>query len=552
MVDEQVIGLLEYDGSWPRGGGRSLQLDDQFEVLGSASQARYWCTSTTPLPDSEDRGTPGRPNALCPAVDHDGDGTAATEGDCDDSDPDIGPDAKEVWNGIDDNCDGLVDQSTLEDLESGHLLGETLDRLGFVAGLSYGDVDHDGDIELVVASTRSTGLQDGLVHTLDAGDASTWADRVGDVDEARNTADWAASSMGLVGRAMRDNTGDGQADLIIGGSAGRSGERSTVLLYAGSALTGDLEPADAQASFDGLTAAPDSSRVASHLDSDGDGVHEIIFGDPQASNRDEGVFAGGIYVIDASGASGSMDFDDGVERAWFGEAYGEVGTAVDGADLDGDGYDDLIVCGQAVRSYSGVCHVVFGGAVLAADGRLDERAGVSIYGTSTEQFGYAPRAALGDFDGNTDLDVAFGHPFQDEALVFLDLADRSGEYDTSDADVVITVPGGPGYFGHGLAAGDFDDDGVDDLAIGAPDSLDYSSVDEAGAVWVWSGLDVAGGATALDDRDAWASVTGGAVGDAFGQAILSADLQADGVPDLVISAPGASGDAGRVSIVLLD
>lgn len=44
--------------------------------------------------------------------DEDGDGVTPDEGDCDDSDPSIRPDALEMENGIDDNCNGLIDDGT--------------------------------------------------------------------------------------------------------------------------------------------------------------------------------------------------------------------------------------------------------------------------------------------------------------------------------------------------------------------------------------------------------------------------------------------------------
>jgi hypothetical protein len=45
-------------------------------------------------------------------IDDDGDGFTEDEGDCDDTDDDVNPDAPEIYNGVDDDCDGDVDEGT--------------------------------------------------------------------------------------------------------------------------------------------------------------------------------------------------------------------------------------------------------------------------------------------------------------------------------------------------------------------------------------------------------------------------------------------------------
>ena len=47
-----------------------------------------------------------------PSVDDDGDGYSENDGDCHDDNPDIFPDAEDIANNIDDNCDGLIDENT--------------------------------------------------------------------------------------------------------------------------------------------------------------------------------------------------------------------------------------------------------------------------------------------------------------------------------------------------------------------------------------------------------------------------------------------------------
>jgi hypothetical protein len=50
--------------------------------------------------------------AAAASDDHDGDGVSAVEGDCDDLEPLISPTQVEAWDGLDNDCDGEVDEGT--------------------------------------------------------------------------------------------------------------------------------------------------------------------------------------------------------------------------------------------------------------------------------------------------------------------------------------------------------------------------------------------------------------------------------------------------------
>jgi hypothetical protein len=106
-------------------------------------------------------------------------------------------------------------------------------------------------------------------------------------------------------------------------------------------------------------------------------------------------------------------------------------------------------------------------------------------------------------------------------------------------------------FGAAIAAGDFDADGMVDVAIGAPGEQ-VGNVDAGGAVFVYKGTG--------EGFQPWLTLTqeslGGVseVGDELGAALVSADFDDDGIADLAIGAPGevsgAISDGGMVYVAL--
>jgi hypothetical protein len=244
------------------------------------------------------------------------------------------------------------------------------------------------------------------------------------------------------------------------------------------------------------------------------------------------------------------------------QAAAEFGHTLAAGDFDGDGLADLAVAApfrdlpQLGVEDSGEVEVF-----LARPGRAFESDLRVVGGQDGEWFGWA--LATGDFDGDGDDELAIGRPRADAGgaesagtLLVLDLADDGwtpqGQFRQGEGG----LPGTPELddeFGFALVAGDFDDDGFDDLAVGVP--LEGVAGTDEGVVEVLYGGP--GGLTGAGSQ-LFAAGQGGVLGtpgngDTFGWSLAVADFDVDGFDDLAIGAPrrdvGALADVGQVHVL---
>jgi hypothetical protein len=416
----------------------------------------------------------------------------------------------------------------------------------------------------------------------------------------------ASAQVGLSVSSAGDVNGDGIDDLVVGtpfrsdGST-YSGEAYVVFGSTSGFGTTDIDGRQA-IDLASLSAAQGfiiegsvyqartGRSVSSAGDINGDGIDDLIVGAPYGD--DGGGNSGEAYVV--FGSASGFGTTDGrgrqvIDPASLSTADGFViqggsgdyaGNSVSAAgDVNGDGFDDLIV--GAPRHYGsyGAAYVVFGTAsgfgTVVDNGSgvnrqvIDVRTisasqGFAIWGANSELANLSVSAA-GDVNGDGFDDIIVGASYNNDGgrdagsayVVFGSAAGFGTPYLTGQSVIrPASLAASEGFVIQGSAqgseaglsvssAGDVNGDGFDDLIIGAP--VNYNSGDRAGEAYVvfgsasGFGTADAAGRQVIDLASLTASqgfvIEGENPNDRAGFSVSAAgDVNGDGFDDLIVGA----------------
>lgn len=315
---------------------------------------------------------------------------------------------------------------------------------------------------------------------------------------------------------------------------------------------------------DGQAVNDNSGWSETYGDVNGDGITDLIVGVPRVSAPGN---AGSVYVVfgtasslatpfllsSLNGSNGfiinSSDVDD------------HAGASVAVGDVNADGIQDIIIGAPNATASAGKVYVVFGhtgtwGAAVSL-AALAGNDGFVINGINAgDHTGYS--VSSGDINRDRMTDIIIGAPDYDvgantnAGATFMVL----GHYTAWAASLSLSTMSFEGVridgvntndrAGYAVSGSDVNGDGIGDLLIGAP-----GTVATPGKAFVlfgkkkaWKNADL----TTLSGKTGF-RINGTANGDLLGSSIGSADINGNGVNDIIIGAPGYNASTGAAYVV---
>ncbi len=539
--------------------------DGQIDEDGAVGGTIYYTDS-----DGDGYGDPEAPVSQCTQS-----GTVSNKLDCDDDSAASHPDADEICDGLDNDCDGDTDEDATDTVtwyadSDGDGYGDESDATEGCSGpTGYVDNDddcNDDDTTIYPGSPRLEVPRDDIDVDCDGLDVCTdlscdgrpdvllplWVSDDGSYTlespiflSESLTASLTIETTGVLAGDSHDLNGDGYRDIVLAtGFNGESCEEDSRIYWGDGSYT-----------IDGSTALPTSgARDVQIADIDGDGRRDIIFsGATEGCEEGQSASPALIYWNTAGSFSADEVSKTGTQNVW----------EVDVADIDDDGENDVLLCRHRDGDSYATSSIVLWGAgrgfngytELATDGCADQLVedldddGLLdiVFASYRDDNGYDPSSLIYFNDGNRfaspdieTLDTTAAWSVQgadidrdgDVDLVFGALVDLSADDGIWELDTLIFINGG-GSFTDSIAlptpgspfpaVADLDGDGRMEVVVPGyrtDDAFPNNRVIDSYIYWGADGYSESA-RTALETEGAWqASV---------------ADFDEDDYPDILLS-----------------
>ncbi len=256
-------------------------------------------------------------------------------------------------------------------------------------------------------------------------------------------------------------------------------------------------------------------------DINGDGIDDLVIGAPLSHGRNNLEYTGAVYILYGhKGWAGVYTIENDADAVLYGkQKFDRLGYSLAIDDFNGDGVDDLALSAPGVKG-----------------DEVDAPANGVVYMLYSSAVGYKGEYRAADLASSDIVNVhsVISSYFQEDVRSFFGFSFGTSFIGTgSGRDISVN------RYGIALGSGDFNGDGIADLAVGSPYSDGFQDAYHlAGEVNLFYGRGRAFSQEMIDARSgADVTIYGEIPTSLTGYTLSSGDFDGDGYDDLFIGSP---------------